>query len=126
MPRQSTAASGTVGPLRALAALVRLTHTAGRGARAGTDDHSASLCRVCAWHLDEPGWTLDGPTHTICDCCGSESGIDDTTPERIVAYRNQWVRGGHVWFDPTCRPAGWSYDDAMQAAALDRWSAARR
>ncbi|MFF3065519.1 hypothetical protein ACFVQ3_13250 [Oerskovia sp. NPDC057915] len=121
MPRQSTAASGAVNPLRALAALVRLS-----SASAPKDvDHSAALCRVCAWYLDEAGWTLDGPTHTICDCCGSESGIDDTTPERIIAYRRRWTRGGHVWFDPTRRPAGWSYDDGLPSDTQDRSSAAR-
>ncbi|RXR25378.1 hypothetical protein EQW78_10250 [Oerskovia turbata] len=121
MPRQSTAASGAVNPLRALAALVRLT-----SAPAPKDvDHSAALCRVCAWYLDDAGWTLDGPTHTICDCCGAESGIDDTTPERIIAYRRRWTRGGHVWFDPTRRPAGWSYDEGLPSDTQDRSSAAR-
>jgi hypothetical protein len=120
MPRQSTAASGAVTPLRALAGLVRLTRAVGSGSRAADQGHSAALCRVCAWCLDEPGWTMDGPTHTICDCCGSESGIDDTTPERIAAYRRQWIRGGHVWFDPTRRPAGWSYDDALHSSGAVR------
>ncbi|MBE7699765.1 hypothetical protein H9623_05500 [Oerskovia sp. Sa1BUA8] len=124
MPRQSSAASGALNPLRALAALVRLAGTAGAGPRGEAADQSAALCRVCAWYLDEPGWTLDGPTHTICDCCGAESGIDDTTPERIVSYRRNWTDGGHVWFDPSRRPEGWSYDRMPFDA--ERWSTARR
>lgn len=122
MPRRSTAASGTAGLLLALTALVRLTLTAG----SGDGDNRAALCRVCAWELDEPGWTMDGPSHSICDCCGAESGIDDTTPERILAYRRRWTRGGHVWFDPSLKPEGWRYDDELPTDTQDRRSPARR
>jgi len=112
--------------VRTLAALVRLSGAAGATPRGEPADRGPALCRVCTWHLDDAGWTLDGPTHTICDCCGAETGVDDTTPERIIAYRRRWTRGGHVWFDPTRRPAGWTYDDGLPSDTQDRWSTAHR
>ncbi|MET4224206.1 hypothetical protein [Oerskovia enterophila] len=119
MPRQRIAALGATHPLRALSALVRLARADGPGDVA----NRATLCRVCAWDLEEPGWTLDGPTHAICDCCGAESGVEDTTPERIIAYRRRWTRGGHVWFDPSRMPEGWYYDDELPYDTQDRWHA---
>ncbi|PJI93699.1 hypothetical protein [Luteimicrobium subarcticum] len=68
----------------------------------------ACACRACGWALDGPGWLGDRPTHAICDCCGAEAGVDDTSVEATRAYRRTWVERGAEWFDPGCRPVRWS------------------
>lgn len=60
------------------------------------------ICPVCGYdRLDEPPY-IDGyiPSHNICDCCGSEFGLDDCTQKQIEENRKKWIEAGCQWFYP--------------------------
>ncbi|MFE5321463.1 hypothetical protein ACFQ88_22390 [Paenibacillus sp. NPDC056579] len=71
------------------------------------------VCVVCGYDkLDVPQWNKNGfPTHSICCCCGFQSGFDDDAkdnPETIEEYRNRWLRNGAIWFSSTVsKPNNW-------------------
>ncbi|GIJ00039.1 hypothetical protein CLV28_0960 [Sediminihabitans luteus] len=79
----------------------------------GTGAGPPTRCRACGWDLGEPPWTAQGPTRTICDCCGAESGVDDVPVERARDYRRRWIERGAEWFDPEVRPADWDLYDQL-------------
>lgn len=42
-------------------------------------------------------------SYDICECCGCEYGYDDN-----VAFYDNWVKGGCVWFNNKIKPNNWS------------------
>jgi hypothetical protein len=61
-----------------------------------------NTCIVCGYDkLDYPQYENGFPTHTICPCCGFQSGFDDDAfnePVTIEEYRIRWIKNGAVWF----------------------------
>jgi len=59
-------------------------------------------CPVCFFDgLDEPA-----RPYNICDCCGTEFGVDDEDAN-YDELRNDWIARGARWFFGT-PPIGWS------------------
>lgn len=74
-------------------------------------------CRVCGLDLIEPQWGngIDqGPTYSICPCCGAEFGLDDTTVELVRSYRKEWLNKGTQWFRFHEKPIDWSLEEQMK------------
>lgn len=74
------------------------------------------ICPVCGYdRLDEPPY-IDGyiPSHNICDCCGSEFGLDDCTQKSIEENRKKWIEAGCQWFDIEKKPPNWKLDEQLK------------
>ncbi len=80
--------------------------------RRGEEPDAEELCLVCGWDLGEAGWSAAGPEYVICDCCGSESGVDDCGYATMRAVRVGWARQGYLWSNPPSMPPDWSRDVA--------------
>ncbi|MBI5857596.1 MAG: hypothetical protein HZB42_08085 [Sphingobacteriales bacterium] len=65
------------------------------------------ICRICGHDMGEPAWEDDNPNWLICNCCGSESGYEDTSVESVRANRSNWVKNGCKWFLLDAKPAEW-------------------
>ncbi|ABS03848.1 conserved hypothetical protein [Kineococcus radiotolerans SRS30216 = ATCC BAA-149] len=75
---------------------------------------AATLCRVCGWSLDEPGWVDGLPQYVICDCCGAECGVDEHSAEAARGYRAGWAARGYPWWDRGHQPVGWSFTEQQR------------
>lgn len=64
-------------------------------------------CRVCGYGGGEIYWEGALPTYAICDCCGAESGVNDSSPGDVRRYRQEWIADQCPWFDFRKRPADW-------------------
>ena len=73
--------------------------------------HSSDIyhCRVCGLRLDDPPWGDDGrtPLYEFCPCCGVEFGYQDATPLGAKKHREQWLKAGAKWREPTEQPPDW-------------------
>jgi len=38
-----------------------------------------TVCRVCGWDGEDIRWDDGLPLYVICDCCGTEAGVEDST-----------------------------------------------
>jgi hypothetical protein len=70
---------------------------------------NSHICRVCGYNVGEPLWEDNYPNWIICDCCGSESGYDDSSNESVHSNRRKWIDGGYKWFNPQKKPASWNF-----------------
>ena len=73
------------------------------------------ICRCCGWNFGNYfPWGEDGdsPEYAICYCCGCESGNEDSCPESLVEYRQNWLNSGAKWWNPKTKPVDW--DDGRQ------------
>lgn len=52
----------------------------------------------------------------ICECCGSEAGLDDT-PE----YKKEWLAKGTPWFYESEKPKDWNLEEQLKYS-IDGWS----
>lgn len=61
-------------------------------------------CPVCGYRL-----LVNPPVnHTICPCCGTEFGYDDTMKTH-GDLRMTWIDNGATWFsDKTAKPKDWN------------------
>ena len=69
-----------------------------------------TTCRVCGWSdpaVPEDLWRGGTPLYAICDCCGSESGVEDLSWRTALRARKVWLDAGARWFVPEERPADW-------------------
>jgi len=66
------------------------------------------ICRICGYNCGEPFWVGNNPNWLICDCCGSESGYEDSTLESIVIAREKWISNGSQWFNSKHKPSKWN------------------
>jgi hypothetical protein len=92
----------------------------------GLDDRTGSamatderlLCRVCGLDQGEPPWGADGrtPSFAICDCCGTEFGYEDGSPQAVRATRERWLASGGDWQNPRTKRVAW--DRSAQLARL--------
>ncbi|GAA1399967.1 hypothetical protein [Oerskovia paurometabola] len=74
-------------------------------------------CRVCGWSDPadpEDYWHGGVPLYAICDCCGSESGVEDVSWRTALRARKAWVDAGARWFAPEARPADWDLVAQLQ------------
>jgi len=64
-------------------------------------------CPICGFKSDEIYASVYELccSYDICDCCGCEYGYDDD-----LAYYNDWIKSGSVWFNPKSKPSGWSLE----------------
>ena len=71
-------------------------------------------CPVCNWlGLDkEAKWPF--PTHEICECCGTQFGLDVQENSDMVKVRDAWLNSGATWFDDLTKPNNWSIKIAKQ------------
>jgi hypothetical protein len=85
----------------------------------GTEE---SFCRVCGFddELESERYFVGEPQYIVCPCCGSESGVDDLTPEMVRQARRSWDERGRAWREPEERPATWDPDAAL-AALPAKW-----
>lgn len=75
-----------------------------------------SICRVCGFdNGDYFPWGEDGhnPEFTICECCGAESGYEDSSIWAIHTHRNKWLQSGAQWREPEYKPEGWNLEEAL-------------
>lgn len=68
-----------------------------------------TVCRVCGYDdgVDafwEAGWPNEG---NICDCCGNEPSVGDTSVMGLRNYRGYWLGQGAPWSSPNYRPKDW-------------------
>ncbi len=80
-------------------------------------------CPICGYPditvLDDFNLT----TYEICECCGSESGVEYdqySTPEAIAKARNEWVVENKCewWGDKSSIPKGWEPYSQMKSAGI--------
>lgn len=73
-------------------------------------------CRVCGLLQLEPPWSESGvdPTWTICDCCGTEFGYEDSTIEGCRVARAQWLARRGRWWNEVRRPPNWSLEAQLR------------
>lgn len=74
------------------------------------------ICPICGYdRLEEPPY-IDGyiPSHDICDCCGSEFGLDDCTQEQIEKNRKKWIDMGYPWFSLESKPINWDPNEQLK------------
>lgn len=74
-------------------------------------------CRVCGW--SDPGdpeelWHGGTPLYAVCDCCGSESGVQDVSWRTTLRARKAWVDAGAPWAAPGARPADWDLSAQLE------------
>lgn len=77
----------------------------------------SGMCRVCGFkYKDFFPWGIDGatPSHEICDCCGTEFGYEDNTPESTDINRKRWIDNGAEWFSPEKRPVAWLLEEQLK------------
>ncbi len=68
-------------------------------------------CPVCFFNqLEEPP-----RPYNICDCCGTEFGVDDEELSH-EELRAQWVASGANWFFKL-PPIGWNAEIQLRAAS---------
>ncbi|MGI5530348.1 hypothetical protein ACQEVX_24070 [Streptomyces syringium] len=76
------------------------------------------VCRICGYSdggtFREDGW----PVGTICDCCGTQAGIGDTTLEQVREIRAHWVKQGAQWWAPKHKPENWDPDEQLSNLPL--------
>jgi hypothetical protein len=57
------------------------------------------ICPVCGYEkLSDPPEDFN-----ICDCCGTEFGLDDFEAS-YEKLRHDWIAEGYHWFDPQSGP----------------------
>lgn len=74
------------------------------------------MCRVCGLQQDDPPWGEDGntPSFEICDCCGTEFGYHDATPQAVSNTRREWLSENVQWFNPKAKPEHWILENQLQ------------
>ncbi len=74
-----------------------------------------TTCRVCGYDADEIRWaSADSPSYAVCDCCGTESGYEDTQLSAVRRARERWVDAGRPWATRQGPPTDW---DAQEQSA---------
>lgn len=71
---------------------------------------STYICPVCKYdQLDEAPYDGYGcATYTICPCCGTEFGYDDSSKTHIE-LRDKWIKNGMKWWSlSVAPPSGWN------------------
>ncbi|WP_205633980.1 hypothetical protein [Labilithrix luteola] len=73
-------------------------------------------CRVCGLEQSDPPWGDGGncASFDICDCCGTEFGYEDCSPEAATCVRSAWLAKGAPWFRPRSRPADWDVNAQLR------------
>ncbi|MFG2439886.1 hypothetical protein [Streptomyces sp. NPDC048508] len=72
------------------------------------DGNLETVCRICGLDVGDLRFDVHGlPLFVICECCGGESGYEDTTLAAVRHYRESWIADGAPWFDPKARPPDW-------------------
>ena len=100
----------------------RVGVTCGRDSGPGRDDRPppSRPCRVCGLittssnPADLP-WGRDGksPNWDICECCGTEDGYEDTSPDAARAARERWLAKEAGWFEPKSQPPNWDLEEQL-------------
>ena len=75
------------------------------------------ICPVCGLEYNNYyPWGEDGetPSHSICDCCGSEFGYEDNSIESSKINRDKWIKKGANWFVIEKKPEKWSLEDQLK------------
>ncbi len=69
-------------------------------------------CRVCGLYNEDFPWGEDGksPNYDYCFCCGVEFGNQDYTLESIRQYRENWLKNGAQWDEPSKKPEKWNLE----------------
>lgn len=73
-------------------------------------------CRICGLYIEELPWGEDGnyPSYEICSCCGVEFGNEDYKIESIRRYREEWIKKGSAWFEPSEKPEEWNREEQLK------------
>jgi len=81
-------------------------------------------CPICGFEdievLDDFGCT----TFEICECCGSESGLEYdqlSTQERLAKIRRKWVRENNCewWGRRSSIPQNWDPQEQLERAGIE-------
>jgi len=78
------------------------------------------MCPVCGLvGSDEPPYDAYGcATFTICPCCGTEFGYDDSTVKHDE-LRRRWSAKGMLWWSTGLQPReGWNGYEQLRKANL--------
>lgn len=73
-------------------------------------------CLVCGFDWRVP---LVECRYEICDCCGVELNNEyepdgSTSPQQIMAIRNEWLESGATWFIKGNKPEVWTKEKALE------------
>ena len=78
------------------------------------------ICRVCAYKAARPFYKANGsPEYEICQCCGSESGYYDVTPQAVESNRRVWIQKGALWMNLKLKPADWNLEEQLQSIGVN-------
>jgi len=81
---------------------------------------SSFMCPVCGYAaLSEPPYDSFGcASYSICPCCGTEFGYDDSEASHST-LRNTWIARGMKWWSAyVARPDNWSAPQQLKDAGL--------
>jgi len=69
-------------------------------------------CPVCKWKglTEDVKWPYG--SHEICECCGTQFGLDVQDNSDIVTVRDEWISQGAEWFSDESKPNNWSLESA--------------
>lgn len=79
------------------------------------------FCRVCGYLSDLLPWGEDGRSASfeICPCCGVEWGYEDSLPQGVRAYRQEWLERGAPWFTPEEPHDGLTTEERLARVPLE-------
>lgn len=71
-------------------------------------------CPVCYFQGVDEKPKFPYGTHEICECCGTQYGLDVQNDSDIIRARKKWLESGAPWFDDVTEPVGWSIEKAQE------------
>lgn len=69
-------------------------------------------CRICG--LEQVADMWKPITHSICSCCGTTFGLQDSNQENAHYRRMQWLTYGADWFKEELRPDPWTIKELTE------------
>ena len=73
------------------------------------------ICRDCGSEYKSPTWDSEnGASFNICNCCGVEFGIQDSSYKGVIDYRNEWTLNGFQWIYKQFKPIDWNIEEQLK------------
>jgi len=71
-----------------------------------------AFCGVCGYEPKDPPYGPSGrdPSFDYCECCGVEFCYQEATVKAARGFRENWLRQGAEWDEPTEKPDNWQIE----------------